>query len=355
MDDINKRSLRSMLNGDIRNDDAVLMHFQKQPHVDEFIRPQGRIFVVEYALKPARASRGIDHVVNRKQGPSRQLGLVVAGIGLYLKRPLAQTLRHSRKIIFGKREQDSNRFELGYDQQAVGIGGVNHVAGINQPQSDAPVDGRSNVAITELKFCIINLCLVGADSSLLLVYQGLLRINLLPGDDSRRQKTGEAIEIQFGVVELGLVFEQLRLGLAKLHLKGTRINHRQQITFSDGLSFFESDGDKLPIYPAPDIDGIRGSHGPQPSERDRQILQRDFRHANRNRPVRRRTSPLFLLRRGSAAATPHQQTHESKQEKRYDLACGPRGLGAKREVSYACVQHLFALGRGSDALEIPLS
>ena len=61
---------------------------------------------------------------------------------------------------------------------------MNDVAGVNQPQADAPVDGRRDVRIVDIQFRVINLGLIGSDRSLQLIGKRTLRVVLLLRNDS---------------------------------------------------------------------------------------------------------------------------------------------------------------------------
>src|SRR5439155_860083 len=78
------------------------------------------------------------------------------------------------------------------------------------------------------------------------------------------------------ILEGGLVFEQVSLRLAQLHLIGTWINHRQQVTLLDLLAFLKSDLHKLSVDAAFDGDGIEGFNGSQPRKHNRQVTALRF-------------------------------------------------------------------------------
>ena len=83
---------------------------------------------------------------------------------------------------------------------AVGGGGLDNVARINQPQAHAPGNGGSNPAITQLHFGAVNLSLVVFHRAGILIHQGRLIIQLLLGDGLlfiSRPVTGE-VHPRFG-------------------------------------------------------------------------------------------------------------------------------------------------------------
>ena len=65
-----------------------------------------------------------------------------------------------------------------------------------------------------------------------------------------------AFEIDPGILQHGLVFGHLALGLGELHLKRPRINFREQVTLADDLSFLKRHFDQLPIDPGADRHGV---------------------------------------------------------------------------------------------------
>ena len=67
-----------------------------------------------------------------------------------------------------------------------------------------------------------------------------------------RQQQFVAFEIDLGILQHGLVFGHLSLGLGELHLKWPRIDLREQVPLADDLSFLEGNFDQLPIDPGAD-------------------------------------------------------------------------------------------------------
>ncbi len=60
----------------------------------------------------------------------------------------AHLLQDRRQLIFGDRENHADGLDLRDDQHAVGVGGVNDVAGIHQAQTDDAGDRRRDVAVS---------------------------------------------------------------------------------------------------------------------------------------------------------------------------------------------------------------
>ena len=82
---------------------------------------------------------------------------------------------------------------------------MNHVAGIDLPQANAPIERRSDVAVSDLQFRIVDQRLVIVDGSFDLMHQRALRVNLLLRNAARGNQSCVAFQIQLGIAELSLV------------------------------------------------------------------------------------------------------------------------------------------------------
>ena len=111
-------------------------------------------------------------------------------------------------------------------------------------------DWRRDVAINELKFRVVDRCLIGPHRAFELIRHRLLRVHLLLRHRARLlQQIFETLIVQLRVAKLSLILKQLRLRRRQLHLVRTRIDQDQQIAFVDLLPFAEIHLDKLSIHP----------------------------------------------------------------------------------------------------------
>ncbi len=116
---------------------GVLAFLQQQVSIDELVRPQRVVCVVERRLQLHRSGRLIDLVVDGEQRARSQLRLVIAAVGIDLQRALLHTLRHFLQLVFWNGKDQRYRLELGDDDHGGAAGRSNVIAGINQAQSNS--------------------------------------------------------------------------------------------------------------------------------------------------------------------------------------------------------------------------
>src|SRR5207253_10403219 len=83
--DVGASDLRDTLDGSRGNHNAVLSNLQQKMRVDELVRPESSILIVEHRLQPAGAGGLIDLVINREQAAGGQLALIIAAISVHLQ------------------------------------------------------------------------------------------------------------------------------------------------------------------------------------------------------------------------------------------------------------------------------
>ena len=93
-------------------------------------------------------------------------------------------LRHSGQAVLRQSENDSNRLQLGDNQQGIGIGSMDHIAPIHQSQAYAAIYRRGNVAVGQVELRVFNGGPVCARRTLQLTDKGLLRVHLLMGNNA---------------------------------------------------------------------------------------------------------------------------------------------------------------------------
>src|SRR6478672_4545932 len=124
---------------------------------------------------------------------------------------------------------------------------MDHISNIDLPQSDASAYRSGNARVHKVQLYVINLGLVGADSSIELALKRALGIELLFGNYAIFIELLKSLQVQPGIFERGLVFEASSLGLAQLHFIRARVNFRQQLAFLYLLPLFYVDLDQLAI------------------------------------------------------------------------------------------------------------
>ena len=139
---------------------------------------------------------------------------------------------------------------MGDHDNAIGIAGLDDVAGVDLAQANAPADRRRDARIAELQLRIVDHALVGLDHAFVLAHQRLLGVELLLGDRVLLEQCAIAFEVDLRVGQLRLVARHLALGLGQLHLEGARIDLGQQFAGLDHLALFEQDAHQLSIDPA---------------------------------------------------------------------------------------------------------
>src|ERR1035438_4878680 len=167
---------------------AVLL-FHQQPHVDKLVGEQSVVLVRIDRPQAQRAGGLIDLIIDGSQHAygeplahvAKRSGVAVPGFDRQL---LAGAVagQHDWQLILGYGEHDADRLNLGDDYQARGIRGMHDVAGVHQAQTDAPGDGRRDVAVDQVELGRIDLALVRLDHSLVLRHQRFLRGILLLGN-----------------------------------------------------------------------------------------------------------------------------------------------------------------------------
>ena len=117
------------------------------------------------------------------------------------------------------------------------------------------------VGVIQLHLATVNARLVGFHHGLQLAHQVALRVQGLKGDDVGQGQI--ALQIQFGVIQKGLVLQLLGLGLVQSRLERGGVNLRQQVVGVDILAFGEGDLDQLAVHARSDRDGVEGLDGAQ--------------------------------------------------------------------------------------------
>ena len=122
--------------------------------------------------------------------------------------------------------------------------------------------------------------LVGRDLRGQLRDGGALGVGLLPGREFA--ELGEALQVEIGVGEIGLVLRLLGLGLVERGLERPRIDLDQRIALLDELAFLEGDLVDLAVDAGANQDGVEALHGAEAGQIDREIGLLDRRDLDRD-------------------------------------------------------------------------
>ena len=181
-------------------------------------------------------------------------------------------LQDGREVVLRDREDHRSRANLsdGYDA-AVGVGGMNDVAGIDRSQANASRQRRGDSRVDDLELGGVDLRLVRGDRAFELNDERLLGVVLLPGDGILRRQKPIAREILTGVVEQRAIAVDLSLGLKQLRLEGALVDLGQQAAFLDQLPIFEQDPHELPVDTAFHGHGDQRRDGPETDQVKRKI------------------------------------------------------------------------------------
>src|SRR6267154_2298694 len=99
-DGVHVGSLRASLDGSEWNNNGVFSHSEHQPHIDELIRPKGKIAIVEFALEAHGPGGGIDLIVNRQEFAGGKFSLIVTAVCFDPQLLVFKMLDYFRQAVF---------------------------------------------------------------------------------------------------------------------------------------------------------------------------------------------------------------------------------------------------------------
>ena len=103
---IDERALLAILDRHVRDHELIGQRIHQQADVDELLREERVVLVVENRLQLRSARRAVDLVVEGHQHPGRQLLGIVAVIRIHWQmRARSQLLRDLRKAVLGDGKQ----------------------------------------------------------------------------------------------------------------------------------------------------------------------------------------------------------------------------------------------------------
>ena len=185
-----------------------------------------------------------------------------------------------RQLVFRRGEDHRDRLDLGDGHDAGLRRGIDDVADIDLPQPDDAGDRRLDGGVIELGLRVLDQRGVGLDLRRQLRDGGALRIGLLPGGEFA--ELGEALQVEVGVGEIGLVLGLLGLGLVERGLERPRIDLDQRVAFLDELAFLKRDPVDLAVDAGADQDGVEALYGAEAGQIDRKISLLDRGNPHRD-------------------------------------------------------------------------
>ena len=134
-------------------------------------------------------------------------------------------------ILLREGEHDGNGTQFGDDDDAVAVGGVNDVALVNQAETATALQRGANRGVIQLHLATVNRRLIGFTMASSWRTRLLCVSKSLRGDDVGQVNI--MLQIQFGVVQLGLVLQLLGFGLVEGRSERAGVNLRQQVVGVD--------------------------------------------------------------------------------------------------------------------------
>ena len=144
VEEIDEMARRPDLDRGVGRQRDALQRVDQQAHVDELLRKQDALRIVEGGAHLDRAGGDVDLAVVGRQRPLGELFDVGAVEGGDRNgRAGIQPLGDARQIVLRGREDDADRVELGDDDDACGVRRLQIIARVDQPDADAAVIGET--------------------------------------------------------------------------------------------------------------------------------------------------------------------------------------------------------------------
>ncbi len=162
--------------------------------------------------------------------------------------------------------------------------GIDDVAHIDLAKAGDPGNRRFDGGVIDLGLGVENRCIVGGDLRGQLRHGGSLGVGLLPG--SEFAEPGEALQVQIGIGEIGLILRLLGLGLIERRLERPGVDLGEQVALVDQLAFLEGDLVDLAVDPCAHHHRIEALNGSEPGQIDGEVgfLDRCDGDAHRGSP-----------------------------------------------------------------------
>ena len=166
---------------------------------------------------------------------------------------------------------------------AVLIGVMHDVARIDQAEPGSSRQRRLDDSVAELGLGIVDRRLIALDLGGQLIDHRLLRVDLLLGGVILLGQAERTVEIEPGVLQVGLVLRLLGERLIERRLIGPRIDFHEGIALIHHSALLEGDLDDLAVDAAAHGDGAERLHCPEPIQVDGEIGLLHPRHGDRDR------------------------------------------------------------------------
>ncbi len=258
------------------DDEAVGAGGEEEADVDELAGPEVLFFVGEGGFEFDGGGGGVYLVVNDGKLAFAQGGFVVAVDGQDFDFALGHFGEDFGGLLFGQGEDDGDGAELGDDDEAVGIAGVNDVALVHEADAGASVNRCGDGGVVQLHLGAVHGGLVGFDGGGELVHEGFLGVVGLGGNDFFGDKLGVAFEVGLGVGQLGVVLGFFSFGLRHGGLERGGIYLGEEIAGVNFLAFGEGDFLQLAIHADSHGDAVVGLDGAEAVEVDGDVFAEDF-------------------------------------------------------------------------------
>ena len=267
---------RAALHGTHRHPQRVLERVEQHHHVDELAGVEPLVGVLEVRAQHHRPGRGVDLGIDRLQLPGgelRHIGPVESGnrehrAGMDARHDLRQAVLRYRKL-------HRRRIEHRQHHDAAGGAGLHVIAGIDLPQTDAPVRRRDDVAIGQVELLRLDLRLVVIDRALVLFDGPHLVLIGLPGDRLLVGERSVALEVHLRLFERRFVAGELRPVLFQGHFVRPRIDQRQQLSLLDQLPLLEPDAHQITVDLGGDGNGRERRYRAERAQRQADIAPLD--------------------------------------------------------------------------------
>jgi hypothetical protein len=181
--EIGERTWHTHLHARSRHERDAAQCVGDELDVDELVRKEKFVLVLESRPQLYRSGRRVDLIVDGRQGTgSKQLGgISVVGLnGQRLAR--AQFLNELRNGVLRQRKDDGDGSHLCNDDNPPGGARLHIIARIHEAQSYPAIYRRYDAGIVQIEGRAFDCGLVGCDGGFVLLHQGTLCVDLLARD-----------------------------------------------------------------------------------------------------------------------------------------------------------------------------
>ena len=175
-----------------------------------------------------------------------------------------------------------NHLELRDHHDAVRVRGVDDVPRVDEAETDAAGDRRSDAAVVDVGRGGVDLTLVELDGPLVLLDERRLLVEHLLRDRILAPETLVAREVDLRLRQERLVARELPLGLQQLGLERARVDLGEQVAFPNDLAFGVEDSHQLPVHAGMDRVRVDGGDRAEPRQKDADVPLRGRRGLHRD-------------------------------------------------------------------------